>query len=1413
MRARISNRVGPCSVLLYALSVISFSSVLAQEPLKILSDDLWRSTDTLEEGFAEIQFDDRAWRSASSPYPNTIPPDEAPHGIPGTEALYIWDWPRAGEADGRSGPARAWFRRKFELPAALWSYESARVQINADDSFTLWVNGVEVFAGGLLDGPFEVDILPYLRAGTNVLAVEAEDFTSYEWLLVDATITPRVATTRVVTEVEDGIAGSLRDVVADAEEGDRITFAESLRGETLPLTLGAIVLDRNLVLEGLGALDLSIDADHSSRLFHILNDADVTIAGLTLRRGEDGNNGGGIFCEGASLCVLDCVLSDHEGSWGGGAIDVRNGTLCAIRSTFDGSHGDTGGAIQLGSGSVAAISNSSFSHNYAGSGGAIWVSSGSDLRVSNSTFAENEASSTGSAITCGDSTTELLGVTLAWNTSREGGGRGALASRDGGITLQSCVLANSEGGNCGGPTPSRIVSMGHNVIAYDEENCLSIRPTDIRTEDPGLGKFVDTGAPGGGHVALLPMSAAVDAGDPGLCDANPLFAYDQLAQPRRGVCDAGAVELFGGREPAEVTATLPRGDGVDMRFSHENGHWSPPMRIGEEYGRFGAIAVGKVLQGAVLCPPLVLEASDVLASTLEAVPRLIHFRWECGGSFQSSVVGTLEANPRAAIFLDANDGVHGRPALSANGSQLAYRTNSRGLDPRDDDDFSDAYHLSVGTGALTLVSVNLEGVKSNGDTADVAISGDGRRVAFLSRATNLDPRDNDSNWDAYVKDMETGRLYLATTDADGVRRGPASIFYTALSISGDGLRVAFESQTPGFVPEVTTTDNQVYIKDLESGVLFLASSSAAGEPGDAFQGSPSLSHDGHLVAFTGVFSTNLVPLDPPQSPVAAYVKDLTTGEITLVSTTEDGVVIQPFADSAKLSGDGSSVAFRTISESLDPSDRNGVDDVYVKRLNTGEVLRVSEGEFSRSGDQGSGDWDGIAISHDGDRVAFVTASKTLVRADRDALVDVYLKDLSDGSLRVVSRGLEAKTDADVETIALGPDGRDVAFVTKASNLDVRDVDELEDIYVHDVDTGQVAVVTGTNSSVLAGDGGQGLLAADLDRDGDTDLLECVNVEFNPGLYFIGRGNAWLSDGSGGFTRVPDAFDLRSTFQGWTIALCSHPVDVTSDGIPDLISISHPNGGTSGPFNVYLSRGRGDGRFDVPRFALQVSGAPPSYVTLGDVSGDGRADLLYGQDDDGDPGAVYFHYGFGNGRFSSNARSFEVFDVRPDIESGMDRPAAGRFQTLDVDRDGRLDVLTLHGKMGDAKLQFVRGLGNARFEAPRTIATGIPSIVGFQAHVRLPSLTWFLRGDSTDDGTTDITDAVLVLSFLFLGEQSPTCIAAADINGDEIVNISDPVALLTFLFLGGPPPVPPFEECGPDPGTGELPCNVSSMCQP
>jgi hypothetical protein len=95
---------------------------------------------------------------------------------------------------------------------------------------------------------------------------------------------------------------------------------------------------------------------------------------------------------------------------------------------------------------------------------------------------------------------------------------------------------------------------------------------------------------------------------------------------------------------------------------------------------------------------------------------------------------------------------------------------------------------------------------------------------------------------------------------------------------------------------------------------------------------------------------------------------------------------------------------------------------------------------------------------------------------------------------------------------------------------------------------------------------------------------------------------------------------------------------------------------------------------------------------------------------------------------------------------------------------------------------------------------------------------FHRGDANTNGIANLSDAIFIFLFLFIGGEAPSCMEAADTDNSGGLNLTDGIFLLQYLFLGGPEPPPPGVEsspCGPDPdpaGTAKaLGCDAYPPC--
>jgi CSLREA domain-containing protein len=222
----------------------------------------------------------------------------------------------------------------------------------------------------------------------------------------------------VTTEVDELDAGfdandlGLREALAAANNNpgaDTITFAGLLSGKAVRLTLGQLQITDPVTIQGLGAINTTIDAQQNSRILDITAfNGDVTLDGLTLSNGRTVadnqtnvfiNSGGAVHFEAnGTLTIRHCVLSGNSTAGkiaGGGAIFTLAGPVVVVDSTLSGNHTEKdaarGGAIYSASGPVT-LTNSTLSGNFTqgvnANGGGLFSAYGS-VTLGNSTVSGN----------------------------------------------------------------------------------------------------------------------------------------------------------------------------------------------------------------------------------------------------------------------------------------------------------------------------------------------------------------------------------------------------------------------------------------------------------------------------------------------------------------------------------------------------------------------------------------------------------------------------------------------------------------------------------------------------------------------------------------------------------------------------------------------------------------------------------------------------------------------------------------------------------------------------------------------------------------------------------------------------------------------------------------------------------------
>ncbi len=327
--------------------------------------------------------------------------------------------------------------------------------------------------------------------------------------------------------------------------------------------------------------------------------------------------------------------------------------------------------------------------------------------------------------------------------------------------------------------------------------------------------------------------------------------------------------------------------------------------------------------------------------------------------------------------------------------------------------------------AFTMrVSTHADGTEGNNDSRTPAMTADGGFVAFTSSATNLTDVATNGNGHIFVKDMQSGVVSLASRSTAGVEGDNNS---SDPAMAADGRYVAFESLAQNLVTNTVTLWNDVFVHDTEGLTTTLVSIASDGTPGNAISENPAISADGRHVAFQSM--ANLVGGDLSYLDVFVHDRDVDG----------DGVFDEP-----------------------------------------GEVatLRISQTAGGTPANAGSTD---PAISADGRYIVFTSAADNLVLGDTNGTIDIFLYDRdadNDGifdepgevDVVLISYGVDATPSNNFSLRpTISPDGSQVAFESWATNLVIGGTESRQHVYVRDRNVGMTYLVSQLSGGVEADD--------------------------------------------------------------------------------------------------------------------------------------------------------------------------------------------------------------------------------------------------------------------------------------------------------------------------------------------------------
>jgi hypothetical protein len=311
-------------------------------------------------------------------------------------------------------------------------------------------------------------------------------------------------------------------------------------------------------------------------------------------------------------------------------------------------------------------------------------------------------------------------------------------------------------------------------------------------------------------------------------------------------------------------------------------------------------------------------------------------------------------------------------SMTADARFIAFNSRASNLVVGDTNDMGDIFVHDRQTRITSRVSVSSGGVQGDDYAgAEPAISDDGRFVAFTSGANNLVTPDRNQYDDVFVHDRATGQTTLESVRSDGVQ---GNAFSGSPDLSQHGRRLAFISEATNLrTGRRSPSLSELYVRDRVSGITRQVSEPGIGassfdtpsnvhlaaragivlygrntdvfafglnsgrrrcvacwtEPGNARWSHPAgISAEGHLTAFDSG-KAGLVPGDT-NNVVDAFVRGWMTNRAIRVSVSANGAQAKEPSTAAGISPDGRFAAFISSGSTFVPADTNRRMDIFVR---------------------------------------------------------------------------------------------------------------------------------------------------------------------------------------------------------------------------------------------------------------------------------------------------------------------------------------------------------------------------------------------------------------------------------------------------------------------------------------------------
>lgn len=394
------------------------------------------------------------------------------------------------------------------------------------------------------------------------------------------------------------------------------------------------------------------------------------------------------------------------------------------------------------------------------------------------------------------------------------------------------------------------------------------------------------------------------------------------------------------------------------------------------------------------------EAKSQLETAVTGFPRLwseiptvVQSSWEAYRANGSKQIFRRDtATKKIEIISVSSSGAQANAdaqnaSITSDGRQVAFESRAPNLVLNDTGGSSDIFVRRLDLLRTVRVSVNASGIQGNAGSFTPSISGNGRFVAFASTASNLDPSNPKQNGagaqQIFVHDRDVSssgsfdtagniRTYMISVTSVGASQATAASTVSGGRVSGLTITDGGSGYVPSAPPAVTIsggggtgasasaivspTGEVTSLTIINSGSGYTSAPTVTIAPrasaANGWCDTPKISEDGSYLTFVS-YSSNL-PLSPGGEAIGddgwqgvVYRVKLFQGApivntMEAVSVNDEGSLANGLSFEPAISGDGSQIAYTSLSDNLVADDTNAFADVFVRDFTNNKTVRVSE---------------------------------------------------------------------------------------------------------------------------------------------------------------------------------------------------------------------------------------------------------------------------------------------------------------------------------------------------------------------------------------------------------------------------------------------------------------------------------------